>query len=97
MPPQPPKQRRPHTPSRPRAAAAAARAIASSPPPRRRLAAHRPPPLLPAPPRQVTFIRDGQEKSCEIGAGDYLLDGADASRIELNASCRGALRLLLGG
>lgn len=41
---------------------------------------------------KVTFVTEaGTEKVCEIAADDYLLDGADASRIKLNASCRGGV------
>ena len=40
---------------------------------------------------QITFINEkkGTERVCEVAGDDYLLDGADASRIDLNASCRG--------
>ncbi|PSC69244.1 ferredoxin [Micractinium conductrix] len=42
---------------------------------------------------KVTFVdqTSGAERTCEISADDYLLDGADASRIDLNASCRGGV------
>lgn len=40
---------------------------------------------------KVTFIRDGKERTCEVGPNDYMLDAADANRIELNASCRGGV------
>lgn len=43
-------------------------------------------PAIPLP--QVTFIRDGKEKTCEVGPNDYMLDAADASRIEVRTSCR---------
>jgi len=45
--------------------------------------------FLACPCPQVTFVKKGVEKTCEISPNDYLLDGADESRIELNASCRG--------
>lgn len=41
---------------------------------------------------KVTFVTDkGVEKTCEVGADEYMLDGADAARIEINASCRGGV------
>jgi ferredoxin len=53
-----------------------------------------PRPLVPRlPPLQVTFVSKttGTSKTAEIGPDDYLLDGADEHRIELNASCRGGV------
>lgn len=52
------------------------------------------PPTSAPPPLQVTFVckTTGTSKTAEIGADDYLLDGADEHRIEVNASCRGAPR-----
>ena len=49
--------------------------------------APRPPRPSPgAPPEpQVTFIRDGKERTCEVGPNDYMLDAADANRIEVGA------------
>ncbi|EFN51174.1 hypothetical protein CHLNCDRAFT_15322, partial [Chlorella variabilis] len=42
---------------------------------------------------QVTFVSEetGMSKTAEIGPNEYLLDGADEHRIEVNASCRGGV------
>ena len=69
------QHRRPLARRRRSAASSAATRPAPTPP------LSRPPSRTP----QVTFIRDGKERTCEVGPNDYMLDAADANRIEVGA------------